>query len=232
MRFGQTLRQAINPAWKDKYIDYGKLKTLLREDQFDDDAESWTAEDENHFCDEIFNVQLDKVAQFQQERSDDLKRRADAAFDTLKEFTPSDKDSGRTPAKGDIAISRLRQLEKDLDAITTEVKDLKKYSSINYTGFLKLIKKHDRKRGDRYKIRPMMQMRLAQRPFNSESIYSPLINKLSITYYAVMQLLEGSDQAATLPPDLTTPGETHNGERYTAHKCTYSAVPFTHHRAN
>ncbi|KAH6885912.1 VTC domain-containing protein [Thelonectria olida] len=237
MRFGKTLRESVYPPWKDKYIDYAKLKSLLREDHSpDDDAQQpWTATDEERFCDEIFNNQLDKIAQFQEQRFNALKQRVDSAFEKLKELAPiepvsqdadnkpesSDTDANASDAaavshKGEISASRLRTLETELDDITNEVRELKKYSNINYTGFLKIVKKHDRKRGDRYKVRPMMQLSLAQRPFNSESGYSPLLNKLSIMYYAIRQQLEeGSDQ---LPLDLETQGETHNGERYVAHK--------------
>lgn len=227
MRFGKTLSEAAYGPWKDQYMDYGKLKALLHEDKVDDDgAVAWTEEDENRFCDEIFNVQLEKVARFQQERVDALRQRVDAAFDQLKELAPADADDDDAEAddrklKPESAEQqqvhpRLRQLERDLDDITNEVRELKKYSSINYTGFLKIVKKHDRKRGDRYRVRSMMQLSLAQRPFNSEQGYSPLLNKLSIMYFAIRQQLEGGDQ---MPPDLESPGETHNGERYTAHKC-------------
>ncbi|KAF4337234.1 VTC2 polyphosphate synthetase [Fusarium beomiforme] len=218
MRFGRTLRESIYPPWKDKYIGYAKLKTLLREDVADDDNQPWTEEDETRFCEEIFNNQLEKVAQFQEQRFSALKERVDAAFDKLKELVPveSSEDDG-TPQKGEISASRLRNLESELDEITNEIRELKKYSNINYTGFLKIVKKHDRKRGDRYKVRPMMQLSLSQRPFNSETGYSPLLNKLSIMYFAIRQQLE--DGGEQLPPlDLESQGETHNGERYTAHK--------------
>lgn len=218
MRFGKTLRTSIYPPWKGKYIDYAKLKNLLREDKSEDDAEPWTEEDENRFCEEILNVQLEKVAQFQQEQFDALKHRVDVAFDKLKELAPPTKTESDQPAaqKGDISTGRLKELEEELDSITNEVKELKKYSNINYTGFLKIVKKHDRKRGDRYRVRPMMQLSLSQRPFNSEQGYSPLLNKLSIMYFAIRQQLEGGDQ---VPLDLDSQGEMHNGERYTAHKC-------------
>ncbi|OTA05445.1 hypothetical protein A9Z42_0061060 [Trichoderma parareesei] len=232
MRFGKTLRESIYPPWKDKYVDYGKLKSLLREDQKDDET-VWTEEDESRFCDEIFNVQLEKVAQFQQERFDALKQRVDAAFEKLKEYAPpaepgagadaadSGGDAGEGSSSSKPGLSReelaakLRELEAELDDITNEVKALKKYSSLNYTSFLKIVKKHDRKRGDRYKVRPMMQLSLAQRPFNSEQGYAPLLNKLSVMYFAIRQQLEEGDQA---PLDLDASAETHNGERYTAHK--------------
>ena len=55
MRFGKTLRESIYPEWQDQYMDYAKLKSMLREDRQDDD-QPWTEEDENRFCDEIFAV--------------------------------------------------------------------------------------------------------------------------------------------------------------------------------
>ncbi|PTB63841.1 SPX-domain-containing protein [Trichoderma citrinoviride] len=214
MRFGKTLRESIYPPWKDKYVDYGKLKSILREDQKDDDA-PWTEEDESRFCDEIFNVQLEKVARFQQERFDALKQRVDAAFEKLKEYAPPADSSSKPGLSREELAAKLRELEGELDDITNEVKALKKYSSINYTSFLKIVKKHDRKRGDRYKVRPMMQLSLAQRPFNSEQGYAPLLNKLSVMYFAIRQQLEEGDQ---VPLALDASAETHNGERYTAHK--------------
>ncbi|KAM0298976.1 hypothetical protein HYE67_009421 [Fusarium culmorum] len=217
MRFGRTLRESVYPPWKDKYIEYAKLKSLLREDVADDDNQPWTEEDETRFCEEIFNNQLEKVAQFQEQRFNALKERVESSFDKLKELAPVESEEDGGPSKGDISATRLRALESELDEITNEVRELKKYSQINYTGFLKIIKKHDRKRGDRYKVRPMMQLSLSQRPFNSETGYSPLLNKLSIMYFAIRQQLE--ETGGQLPPlDLESQGETHNGERYTAHK--------------
>ncbi|RDA95956.1 hypothetical protein CP533_5892 [Ophiocordyceps camponoti-saundersi (nom. inval.)] len=206
MRFGKTLREAVYEPWKDEYMDYGKLKGLLHEDK----DEEWTEEDEKRFCDEIFSTQLDKVARFQRKRFDELQRRVDRAFGTLTELVPAQgaQDDDKRPA--DEVQSRLRELEAELDDITDQVKELKKYSSINYTGFLKMVKKHDRKRGDRYRVRPVMQLSLAQRPFNSEQGYSPLLNKLSVMYFAIRQQLEGERGQA--PPDLESPGETLHGE--------------------
>ncbi|KAK3387661.1 VTC domain-containing protein [Podospora didyma] len=214
MRFGKTLRQSFYGPWKDKYIDYGRLKSLLREDKPEDDDEPWTEEDENRFCDEIFNTQLEKVAQFQEEKMTDLRQRVDAAFEKLKEMPPIEEGK---PASDD-TVKQLKDLEAQLDEITNEVKELRKYSTLNYTGFLKIVKKHDRKRGDRYKIRPIMQVSLSKRPFNSEQGYSPLLNKLSLMYYAIRQQLEGDGTVESYPIDPSSQPETVNGEKYTAHK--------------
>ena len=214
MRFGKTLRQSVYPPWKDKYIDYAKLKSLLHEDKTDDEDQPWTEDDENRFCDEIFNTQLEKVAEFQEEEVQKLRARVDAAFEKIKDLTPT--TDGKP--KSDITVQRLKELESELEDITNEVRELKKYSNLNYTGFLKIVKKHDRKRGQKYKIRAMMQVSLAKRPFNSEQAYSPLLNKLSLLYFAIRQNLGDEPPADVLPPDLDSTPETHNGERYTAEK--------------
>ena len=214
MRFGKTLRLSVYPPWQDKYIDYAKLKSILRENEPDDEETPWTEDDENRFCEEIFNVQLDKVAEFQAEQVENLRRRIDAAFEKLKELPAAEEGK----PKPDTDPQQLKDLEAELDAITNEVKELQKYSNLNYTGFLKIVKKHDRKRGDRYKIRPMMMVSLAKRPFNSEQAYWPLLNKLSLMYFAIRQQLEEPGAGDAYPIDPNSQPETHNGEKYTAHK--------------
>ncbi|KAL2265679.1 hypothetical protein VTJ83DRAFT_6779 [Remersonia thermophila] len=217
MRFGKTLRQSVYPPWKDKYIDYAKLKSLLREDSPDDEDEPWTEDDENRFCDEIFNVQLEKVAQFQAEKVDELRRRVEAAFEKLKELPAADGAPRKEPEHG-ATPEQLRELEAELDAITNEVKELQKYSNLNYTGFLKIVKKHDRKRGEHYKIRPIMMLSLSKRPFNSDQAYWPLLSKLSLMYFAIRQQLEEPGSAPdAFPEDPDAQAEVHNGHRYTAH---------------
>jgi len=213
MRFGKTLRNSVYPPWKGQYIDYGHLKNLLREDVEDD--RPWTADDETKFSDEIFNVQLEKVAAFQASTFKELEYRATKAGEKLRDLAP---EGGK--AKGDITIGRFKEIEAELDSIISETKELKKYSNINYTGFLKIVKKHDRKRGANYKIRPMLQMSLSKRPFNSEQGYSPLLNKLSMMYFVVRQQLdESSEQPGASASDAQSQNQ--NGEKYTAYKCKY-----------
>lgn len=211
MRYGQTLRESVYQPWKAHYLDYPKLKNLLREDRKNDDK-PWTEEDENRFSDELFNVQLEKVSKFQKEQLESLKARGDAAFEKLKDMAPSE-----DKPKSDITAARLAELKEELDSITNEVRELKKYSSTNYTGFLKIVKKHDRKRGDRYKVRPLIRMNLSDRGLNSEEAYSPLLKKLSNMYYIISSHLDEGDQVQ--PPDLDQDEEVQNGDRYTAHKC-------------
>ncbi|CAN8103393.1 unnamed protein product [Discula destructiva] len=232
MRFGKTLQTAEYEPWQDKYLDYAKLKGMLREDAYGLSDGSWTDDDETKFSDEIFNVQLEKVASFHETKFRELRDRVDAAFEKLKGLAPSSSTTAGEGSAGqeqeqqqqqaprsETTTQKLKDLEAELDTITNEVNQLKRYSNLNYTGFLKIVKKHDRKRGLRYKMRPIMMKSLSDRPFNSEQAYAPMVHRLSLAYFTVKQHLEEgvSDQ---LLADLEGGGlqETRNGEKYSAHK--------------
>lgn len=229
MRFGKTLQSSEYQPWQDKYLDYSKLKSMLREDEYGLSDGSWNDDDETKFSDEIFNVQLEKVAAFHETKFRELRERVDAAFEKLKEVAPP-KDEGestqeqKAPAapRSDSTTQRLKELEAELDEITNEINQLKRYSNLNYTGFLKIVKKHDRKRGLRYKMRPLMMKSLSDRPFNSEQAYAPMVHRLSLAYFTVKQQLE-EGVSEELLAELEDGGlqETRNGEKYSAHKCKW-----------
>ena len=180
MRFGKTLKSSIYEPWRTNYIDYGRLKQLLREDIPEDQDQQWTEDDEARFVEELVNVQLEKVNAFQAETNQQLRNRTSELEKELKGLEESN-DNGKesqdqavdTDEKGRRKQSLDDILEK-LDGISKEISELEKYSRINFTGFLKAAKKHDRKRGSRYRVRPLLQVRLSALPFNSED-YSPLL---------------------------------------------------------
>jgi SPX domain protein involved in polyphosphate accumulation len=210
MRFGKTLRTQIYPPWKGKYIDYGKLKTLLREDETTpegEDGREWTEQDEEDFVQELINVQLDKVNQFQVDTYKSLRDRTSECEVKLEPVAVSAND-GQEPKD---AKAIAEEILKELDGISKEVSELEKYSRLNFTGFLKAAKKHDRKRGTKYRVRPILQVRLSQLPFNSED-YSPLLYRLSTMYSFARQTLSGEESRTESSAGLR-PRET-----YTAHK--------------
>jgi SPX domain protein involved in polyphosphate accumulation len=232
MKFGKTLQESVYEPWKAHYIDYAKLKSLLREDKVDDEDQNWTEQDEAVFSEELITKQLENVTTFQEDTFHSLKGRVNAAFDTLKELAPAQPpepetttaEDGKSPPRprsksSSIHKERLKEIEKELDSITRDIRELKKFTSFNYTGFTKIAKKHDRKRGNRYKVRPLMQVSMSNRPFTSEPAYSPLLRKLSVMYFIIRQHLEDGETGPLEPVDLENEGEVHNGERYTAHKC-------------
>ena len=187
MRFGKTLRNSVYEPWKSHYIDYPKLKKLLREDDAEEclsnpttssKPREWTDTDENAFVEELVNIQLDKVNDFHKETIKRLRERCTECESKLEEYrrsegTPLEHPDGDEDEKN-VFENTLRDVLKELDCITKEINELEKYSRLNYAGFLKAAKKHDRRRGLHYKVRPLLQVRLASLPFNSEN-YTPLL---------------------------------------------------------
>ncbi|KAL9090270.1 MAG: hypothetical protein Q9159_002075 [Coniocarpon cinnabarinum] len=207
MHFERSLRRSIYPPWRDQYIDYSKLKHLLRDSGSDagsplENEQEWTDADEDAFVDELINNQLDKVAHFHAEEAQRLRDRVDKCEERLTPIVAAEREregeqahndpqsSGKPPSAGRITLQEIRQ---DLDGITKEMNELEKYARINYTGFLKAAKKHDRKRGGAYRVRPFLQVRLSELPFNKED-YQPIMYRLQSMYSFVRQMIEGRDK--------------------------------------
>ncbi|KAL8791201.1 MAG: hypothetical protein Q9213_000158 [Squamulea squamosa] len=216
MRFGKTLQGSIYEPWKSQYIDYSRLKQLLRENgstngraSSESNAQDWTEQDEGAFVDELVNVQLEKVNAFHDETYRSLRDRTIDCESEIQKIAASEKneeDKGNTAGAvtSDEKEQTLSKLLEKLDSITKEINELEKYSRINYTGFLKAAKKHDRRRGSQYRVRPLLQVRLAALPFNSED-YSPLLYQLSAMYSFVRQRMQAEPEKP--------PVETENKEK-------------------
>lgn len=241
MKFGSTLRNSVYPPWKAQYMDYDKLKKLLKDNEDDD---SWTAEDESAFVDELANVQLEKVHGFILDVSQKLRDRTSTCEKKLeplalglktddKDGNDGQKDNSKDGAglfsdavkNGEAAKKQpglgqeererlLKEVLAELDSVTKEVKELEGFSRINFTAIIKATKKHDKLRGKSYKLRPFIDARLARHPLQTEDA-SPLLYRLSALYSFVRQSLEGkSKEALSFSEDQTA------GEGFTSHKCT------------
>nr|POE84618.1 vacuolar transporter chaperone 2 [Quercus suber] len=240
MRFGRTLELATYAPWKDKYIDYARLKKLLREDESapnspttETKGAAWSEDDEGAFVDELVNQQLEKVHAFHKDTYEKLRDRTAKCEASLDQVAVTDRDTekddgkekaedpkdddknqeasasgngllkkreansngnGKKPVPSDAEKQKiLGEVLSELDEITKETNELEKYSRINYTGFLKAAKKHDRKRGHSYRVRPLLQVRLAALAFNKED-YSPLLYRLSAMYSFVREHLESPEK--------------------------------------
>ena len=120
MKFGRTLRLSMYEPWHSHYLNYAKLKQLLREDEQDDDDPSynmgdrdrgWTDDDESAFVEELLNVQLEKVNTFHAETIKQLRERTSECEQRLERHTSvgdlrqgSSEDDGTT-----------RSVENELD---------------------------------------------------------------------------------------------------------------------
>ena len=74
-------------------------------------------------------------------------------------------------------------LEEDLSDIIADVHDLAKFVQLNYTGFQKIIKKHDKLYPDK-QLKPLFAARLSAKPFFKDN-YDAFIVRLSRVYDTV-----------------------------------------------
>ncbi|KAJ6260394.1 Vacuolar transporter chaperone [Drechslerella dactyloides] len=219
MKFGETLKKSLKEEWKDNYIDYSKLKKLLREKE--SEPTQWTEQDESSFVEELVNVQIEKVNTFHGKLAGELKERVNACEAKLEHLLQPaegpEGGSGAAPSAATAVDEETKQLlasvTQELDNISKEISDLYKFSRLNFTACLKAAKKHDRLK--QYKIRPLVQVRLSSLPFSSED-YSPLLYRISALYAFVGQY------------DQTEAAE--SGQ--SAHSATYESHKFWVHPDN
>ena len=147
--------------WQWHYISYDDLKDAL-ELRYEDEQSpgrnhrkrrEWTEDDEKSFV-ALLEAELDKVFSFQRVKSEEIVRRIKASerevnhvIAKLDERGPKraaangnarDLEDENVPTEEDFDL-----LEADLSDIIADVHDLAKFTKLNYTGFQKIIKKHD-----------------------------------------------------------------------------------------
>lgn len=135
------------------YIAYDELKKALKTDFVTEptpdnakpDRREWTEDDERHFV-TLLESELEKVFLFQKRKSEEIVDRIKASEfdvnDVVSRLDDSIRQSGRAsrPAPTDEDFLLLEQVLSDIIA---DVHDLAKFTQLNYTGFQKIIKKHD-----------------------------------------------------------------------------------------
>lgn len=162
MLFGNKMDQEIYPPWKQYYMNYTHLKKLLKEGVILKD--NWLDKDEQLFV-AALDEDLEKVYTFQLEKYAELS----AELDDLQLLTTK-------LASG----FDVQAFSKELDEILTMTRELDHFQRLNYTGFTKIVKKHDRLH-PQFSVQPLLNVRLKKLPFHLED-YSPLLYKVSALF--------------------------------------------------
>jgi SPX domain protein involved in polyphosphate accumulation len=138
-RFGQQLKQSLNKDWLFYYIDYEELKTALRVHH------TWDEKSEQSFVEQL-EKELDKVYSFVRVKSEEIIRRIAASekeVNTAVARSQEHQQAQQSGQEGDPFEEDFDLLEEDLSDVIADVHDLAKFTQLNYTGFQKIIKKHD-----------------------------------------------------------------------------------------
>ncbi|CCE61540.1 hypothetical protein TPHA_0A04670 [Tetrapisispora phaffii CBS 4417] len=168
MKFGQQLSKSLIPQYSYYYICYDDLKSDIEENL----KNGWSQELETEFL-ESLEIELDKVYSFCKVKHSEIIRRLKDAYLQVK-HTIRLIDSNNPPSELDFNI-----LEEELSDIIADVYDLGKFSRLNYIGFQKILKKHDKK--TKFILKPIFQVRLDSKPFFKEN-YDELVVKISQLY--------------------------------------------------
>lgn len=164
MLFGTKLINDMFPPWKESYMDYDTLRDLLHED---DTPQSWGDKEESSFV-EVLDKELEKVYGFQINKFNSL----------MDKLTQLEK---QTDSEEKIKILNSKVFQNVLENCLTEAKELDNFSRSNFTGFIKIVKKHDKLHPKYPSVKSLLEVRLKELPFHSEEI-SPLLYKISLLY--------------------------------------------------
>lgn len=213
MKFGETLAKNIHEPWRDSYLQYHALKKQLREDE---PASAWSEDDESRFV-EALDAQLERVYHFQRNMFQQLKEEITECETKIDELDPPEARA----AAADTGELQNRQNEEKkqgdvLDGIMEQVRQLEKFSRLNYSGFLKIAKKHDRHH-PRYTVRPLLQVRMSALPFNSED-YGPLLYRLSSLYTRIRHGSGGDEHGKPRAPSVSSSANEAGEQVYQAYK--------------
>lgn len=184
MKFGDHLSLSIQPDWSFNYISYDELKNVLKTRTHS--QQLWNETDEGYFV-ELLERELEKVYSFQNVKVGEIRRKLDFYSSQALEFK-----------KNGAEEETWRALEIEIYKLVAEIDVLAKYTRLNYTGFLKIVKKHDKQ--TRWMLKSIFHVRLNSKPFHKEN-YDAVIVRLSNIYHIVQargQKLKGDDKFSNI----------------------------------
>ncbi|TIA87209.1 hypothetical protein E3P99_03315 [Wallemia hederae] len=196
MKFGKRIKSNLYAEWQDYYLSYSELKDYLKLN-----STHWDENNEDDFKNQL-KRQLEKIYSFQKSKVSELAQRIAISEEIINDYIrtasprsdrspstashdsddshsagedhPDDDSSGYDLTRFE---ERFKELEEDLAVLVADVHDLANYTKLNYTGFIKIVKKHDKQTG--YKLRrDFVKTFLDDKPFYKEN-YDSLIIQLS-----------------------------------------------------
>lgn len=151
MKFGEQLRTSVIKEYQWYYIAYDELKQQLKTEWVIPPSKKdpkgkrreWSEDDESRFIARL-EQELDKVFTKQKVKAIEISRRIAGSDKEVSDVVArlNDREDNGT-LKDPPSEEEFMMLEEDLSDIIADVHDLAKFVQLNYTGFQKIIKKHD-----------------------------------------------------------------------------------------
>ncbi|XP_078033645.1 solute carrier family 53 member 1 [Augochlora pura] len=156
MKFAEHLSAHITPEWRKQYISYEEMKAMLYT-AIEEAPSSESVEPEvisRHFAsfDEVFftfcDRELKKINTFYSEKLAEATRKYAALHSELKTAVELQQGGGKNKGKINIKpllpTRKLRELKLAFSEFYLSLILLQNYQNLNYTGFRKILKKHDK----------------------------------------------------------------------------------------
>lgn len=153
MKFGEHLQQEIFPPWRLSYISYDVFKKVLKSKQLD---HTWNGDDEDEFVKKLEN-ELEKVYDFISAKLGEVEARISYCERTIQTFIKNPTWS---------SDQNWATMDDALTEVLFDVNDLAKFTRLNYIGFQKIIKKHDKWTG--LQLREDFIPQLRSRPLDKQ----------------------------------------------------------------
>eukprot|EP00127_Corallochytrium_limacisporum_P004502 Clim_evm2s166 gene=Clim_evmTU2s166 len=173
MKFGRVLAEASDNEWKFHYVSYSELKAFLKSRSTGKDGQSdrsmWSEDDEAEFI-QLLDKNLERVSAWCRAKQDEFNRKLDYLQKEAEKVTEAMIQAQGAP---------FQNLRNQLDELAEEVALLSKYAAVNYTAFMKILKKHDKVTP--FSLKPSFSVRIDRKPFYRMD-FSPLILGVSRLY--------------------------------------------------
>ncbi|GAA0162566.1 hypothetical protein LIER_18631 [Lithospermum erythrorhizon] len=183
MKFGKEFRTHLDetlPDWKDKYLCYKLLKKLLKHIPTsttaaappDDVAVTATAppspgELQDWFV-RLLNDELEKLNDFYVDKEEEFIIRFQELKERIERVKETSSKNGVLASESEFS-QEIMDIRKDFVAIHGEMVLLKNYSSLNFAGLVKILKKYDKRTGGVLRL-PFTQLALHQPFFTTEPL--------------------------------------------------------------
>lgn len=201
MLFGVKLQNEIYAPWAEYYVDYDGLKRLLKENvlnELDPNTSAWSEKDESNFAEKL-DSELEKVYSFQVSKYKELDQ------EIAKLELQSEKFLEELEQKGSESKSQLDpvKFQKKLEELLSLTNELDHFSRLNFTGFIKIVKKHDRLHQG-YSVKALLNVRMTSLPLNNISEdTSPYLFRISTLYTFIRGQMNATSLSTSLKESFT-----------------------------
>ncbi|KAG7706329.1 hypothetical protein KL914_003224 [Ogataea haglerorum] len=201
MLFGVKLQNEVFPPWKNYYIDYDHLKRLLKENVIESTenlnkpgsssaTSAWSEKDEAEFASQL-DSELEKVYTFQVSKYKELD-------EEISKLELQSEEYLRSVSEKRTADFDAKAFQKKLEELLWLAKELDHFARLNFTGFIKIVKKHDRLHKG-YSVKALLNVRMKSLPLtNISEDTSPYLFRISTLYSFVRDQMGSSSLSTSL----------------------------------